>query len=145
MTQSPDAGEFPCPHDRWIRAELEAIHRRLDERFDGSDRVWQGRVDALSKYVDTKFIEAQRAIDKAESSMGLRLDGMNEFREQLNRQEGTYLTRFEYDKRHADLEYRIGQVRDLTTQWKGQMMTFGVLGAAAWSLLLLFIAWWLHR
>ena len=42
-----------------------------------------------------QFAAAQRAIDKAEASMTQRLEGMNEFRRQLERQENTYATRVE--------------------------------------------------
>ena len=50
---------------------------------------------SIRDYVDLRFEEAQRAIDKAEASMRERLAGMNEFRDQLKDQAGRFVTRDE--------------------------------------------------
>ena len=39
----------------------------------------------------------RQALLKAEATMNLRLEGMNEFRAQLNQQQGTFVTRTEFE------------------------------------------------
>ena len=49
----------------------------------------------LREYIDLRFSETQRAIDKAESSMNERLASMNEFRATLKDQSAKFITREE--------------------------------------------------
>lgn len=50
------------------------------EEFNYQDGV------SLKEYVDTRFASVQRAIDKAETTLNTRLEGMNEFREAMKDQ-----------------------------------------------------------
>ena len=65
----------------------------------------------LKEYVDLRFNEAQRAIDKAEQLMSARLVSMNEFRGQLSDQAATFLTRETYDAKHALLQTQVDDLR----------------------------------
>jgi len=61
---------------------------------------------SIRDYVDLRFAELQRSIDKAELSMGARLAGMNEFRDTLRDQASRFITR-------ADLKALEAEVRAL--------------------------------
>ena len=50
---------------------------------------------SLRDYIDLRFAEFQRAVDKAEGTMGSRLSGMNEFRDTLRDQAAKFVTREE--------------------------------------------------
>lgn len=56
--------------------------------FNGHNVSWRD-------YVDLRFLENQRAIDKAERTMNSRLESMNEFRDTLKDQASKFITREE--------------------------------------------------
>lgn len=62
-----------------------------------SDGGWN--VDTLKEYVDKLREADQRALLAALASADKRLDGMNEFRQQLTDQTASFLTRAEADAR----------------------------------------------
>lgn len=55
------------------------------------------RMDDLEKRIQTIFDMNAVAIDKAEKRMDTRLEGMNEFRDQLRDQASRFITRVEFD------------------------------------------------
>jgi hypothetical protein len=61
--------------------------------------------------MEQRFACLAEATDVARREMNRRLDGMNELREQLNRQEATYLTKTDYSARHEGLVAKIDEVR----------------------------------
>lgn len=52
---------------------------------------------SLREYFDAKFEALEKSIELSRASMEKRLEGMNEFREQLNKQAGTFITKTELD------------------------------------------------
>lgn len=67
----------------------------MDEKTEKNPVMRSSDGICIRDYVDIRFKEAQRAIDKAEKMMNNRLEGMNEFREQLNQQATTFVPRGE--------------------------------------------------
>lgn len=61
----------------------------------------------LKEYMDTKISALDRATSVASEAMNKRLESMNEFRAQLKDQNATFLTRNEYEAKHALLESKI--------------------------------------
>ena len=55
---------------------------------------------SLREYVDLRFMESQRAIDKAEKILSIRLDLMNEVRGSLSDAQKTFLTIDKFDMVH---------------------------------------------
>lgn len=53
------------------------------------------RFEEICRYIDRRFEDSRLAIDKAEHSMNMRLEGMNEFRDQLRDQAARFITREE--------------------------------------------------
>jgi len=72
----------------------------------------------LREYIDLRFTETQRAIDKAEATMNERLTGMNEFRATLKDQSATFVTRAELtlimNKIQTNLD-ELNKIRDVAT------------------------------
>lgn len=78
-------------------------------------------VVSLKDYTDQRFADNERAIDKAAAAVDKRLDGMNEFRDQLRDQASTFLPRTEYQVHHEALMDRVM----LLESWRNK--TLGVV------------------
>jgi hypothetical protein len=62
---------------------------------------------ALKQYVEQRFDDTKDALDKAEDALEYRLESMNQFRQQIERERGNYVT---LDK-HDDLANKIDEIR----------------------------------
>ena len=71
---------------------------------------------SMRDYVDLRFNESQRAIDKAEKSICIRMDTMNEWRQAMTDREAKYLTREEYRLAHEALDGRLNSVKELSAK-----------------------------
>lgn len=70
----------------------------------------------MRDYVDLRFNESQRAIDKAEKNICIRMDAMNEWRQAMTDREAKYLTREEYRLSHEALDGRLNSVKELSAK-----------------------------
>ena len=68
----------------------------------------------LEKRLATELVFNTKATDLAKIDMDRRLEGMNQFRAQLEKQAGTFLTRDRFDGEHKILSDRINDI----IQWK---------------------------
>jgi hypothetical protein len=118
--------------DRWVEAQLKAIHRDLDVRFAGSDRVWSARLDA----VESGRVLALRAVDKAEEQIRDRLAGMNEMRQQLDRQAGTFASQKQVDALQSVIDNWTGRSTMLGIAWSALVVLVSVAVSVAFSSLL---------
>ena len=62
-----------------------SLKEHLDHRFED-----------LYRFLEARFAGQTKAVEKAENSMNLRLEGMNEFRDQMKDQAATFVTREEH-------------------------------------------------
>ena len=62
---------------------------------------------SLKEFITDKFQTLEKNMDLSRISMDKRLDGMNEFRQQLKDQNGTFITKTDYEGRHLTLETKI--------------------------------------
>lgn len=96
----------------------EMIHEVLDKNIDRAERVLaqkleeqlkaHERVHAIHETSHEREHQmTNTALTKAEQSMNLRLEGMNQFREQLNSQTQSFLTREIFDKYTKDVEAKM--------------------------------------
>lgn len=81
-----------------LRAEVRALERRTEDR---------------DTYHRREHTMIQTAVDKAEQTVNLRLEGMNELRQQITDERGQYLERPVYDAAHDELR------RQVTTNTEG--------------------------
>ena len=90
----------------------------LTSEQDLWDRFFKHTVVGLKEYVDMRFSESDKAKDnalhsieearkEAQTAMEKRLEGMNEFRDQLRDQASRFITREEYTIGHKPLEDKI--------------------------------------
>lgn len=78
---------------------------------------FDGKFQDLEDKMNLQFKLNQTALDKSETSTNLRLENMNEFRESLNDQTKTYLTRNEYELKHENLEQKLSAIQKIV--WMG--------------------------
>lgn len=64
-------------------------------------------LQALKQYFDQRFEAAERAVEKATGAIEYRLDAMNEYRQQLERERSEYVT----VAKHDALDERIDELR----------------------------------
>ena len=87
-----------------------------------ADKLHDNLHVSLLQYVEFRFAESQKAIDKAENTMNLRLLGMNEFRQQMKDQAATFLPRTESDARIQAVEAQISGLSRLVYIGVGGVM-----------------------
>jgi Flp pilus assembly protein TadD len=63
----------------------------------------KGPTVSLLRYIDTRFKASDRATESARTTMEKRLEGMNEFRDQLKDQAARFVTREELNPMQEDL------------------------------------------
>jgi len=71
------------------------------------DRLWEDRLLSIGKVTDTRFEAQKVAVDIALVDLNRRLEGMNEFRAQIQNERGSFLLKETYDSRHQLLESQI--------------------------------------
>ena len=98
--------------------------------------ILEERLRGLKHCIDLRFEANEKALELARENMAGRLEAMNEFREQLNRQAGTFLTRQEVDAKIREvrvlldsMEKRIQVGELLKAEVIGRFWTLGVVGA----------------
>jgi hypothetical protein len=69
------------------------------------------KVDALEKQVDRRFMASEAAIVRSNEALTHRLEGMNEVRDQLREQAGTFVRRELVDQRFDLLENEINNLK----------------------------------
>jgi hypothetical protein len=105
-----------------------------DERkFNWKDGV------SLKEYVDLRFSENLRALEKAERDLSKRLEGMNEFRDALKDQAGTFVTREALDLKIDNLERDVSDLKLNRAHAEGKASQTSVLIAYGISLVGLII------
>ena len=90
---------------------------------------------SIRDYVDLRFDEAQRAIDKAEATMRDRLAGMNEFRDQLKDQAGRFVTRDELSIIAGKQAEEIRALQKIADRAEGKASQNAMLFAIAMALI----------
>ncbi len=88
----------------------------LEERITGLDR-------RLMDYI----VESRRAIDKAESAMNERLQGMNEFRAQILTERVNFVTRESFDSHVRDKVTELKNIEEFISNLKGRMSVTGFI------------------
>lgn len=99
---------------------FEALKNYVDQRFTAAEIAIDKAVASTVLAVDKAFAQSQRAIDKAEEAVEKRLEGMNEFRQQLNEERANYLTLESWEQQKQALVSRI----EVLEKW-----LFKILGA----------------
>ena len=88
-------------------------------------------IAGLRKEMELRAEANEVAITIATKNMDARLEGMNEFREQLNRQTHTFITRSEAELKHDQLACK---VEDLSKRVSGSEMLKAEVTGKIWTL-----------
>jgi hypothetical protein len=88
-------------------------------------------IAALRKEIELRARSSDDAIAVATKTMDARLEGMNEFREQLNRQTHTFITRTESELKHDQLMCRVD---DLSKRVQGSELLKAEVTGKIWTL-----------
>ena len=97
---------------------MDANDKRYSDKIADLDEKNKSAIKDLKEYTNTIVVAQERAIavamaaadkavGKAEMAVEKRLEGMNEFRQQMADQQKTYITRNEYDLNHKALEIKM--------------------------------------
>ena len=92
----------------------------------------EAKVEALCKKIDIRFSAQEKALEQATRDMDRRLEGMNEFRRQLDNQAGTFATRVELRAEVDKLELkltplvRMGAIREGSSRWSDYLIMAGI-------------------
>ena len=66
---------------------------------------------SLREHIESRLSSLEKATEVAKREMDRRLDGMNEFREQLRKQEGTFITKEFFDSKHDSIQIQVDELR----------------------------------
>lgn len=113
---------------------------RDQQRFDAQGQALTAALLAAEKAVQTALIAAEKAVDKANTANEKRFESVNEFRQALSDQTGTFPSRVELEAlaaRVSDLTDRVNRTEGRTT---GFSTGWAVLVAAATLALGIYLA-----
>jgi chromosome segregation ATPase len=99
-----------------LKEYIDRLIVEVNERFQDIRRAQDmlGTVHMAAHTQEHQML--QRAIDKSEESLNKRLEGMNEFREQLSEQAGRFVTIVQFDERSTSLMAKVDTALHAITQ-----------------------------
>lgn len=114
---------------------VDTLHIYTMRRFDDMERLLDERARAQGRAMEAALAAAEKAVGKAEKAGEKRFDSVNEFRQTLTDQAGTFVTRKEADAVHAAILDRLGELADRLNKAEGRAagasQTVGLLLAVA--------------
>ena len=87
-----------------------AVLNKLESRLNESEKdiailnKLEGEMGTFKELIDNRFSYMQKAVDKAEQTLNIRLTGMNEFRDQLKDQTKTFVTTDVFEARLKSID-----------------------------------------
>ena len=143
--QSAKAIEAPCIIRRQAQTQISchqtssgrscAARQAKEEALVDSLEMADWTLDSLKEYFEAKICAQNKAVQKAETAMDARLQGMNEFRQSLADQSATMMPRSEYTVQHASLTEKIDalaiRIAALENLDKGKRVNQAGLGSLA--------------
>ena len=118
-----------CSFHSGILRELKSIWRTLDEKE--------------SKY-NLQLMAMDKAVAAAKGDMDRRLEGMNEFRAQLEKQAGTFASRAEFTLRIDNLSRQITALEKIANQATGSSTWSDYLITVLIAAIVSFVMWQLR-
>jgi hypothetical protein len=95
---------------------------------------------SLRDHFESRLTSLEKATEVAKKEMDRRLDSMNEFREQLRKQEGTFLTKENYEPRHEALAQQIKELQLDRARVEGKASITSVYISYALSIISILLA-----
>jgi small-conductance mechanosensitive channel len=116
-----------------LRGELAALRTLLDERYATQTKALDAAFVAAEKAVSTALDSAEKAVAKAELAAERRFESVNEFREQLADQAGTFVTKAEQDAVNTGLTDRLTRAEQTAERSAGHNMGTSAARAALYA------------
>jgi hypothetical protein len=91
-----------------------------DELCEAYRAKFEQQLNALEKQVCTQIVSLKEATSIAKNEMDKRLEGMNEFRNQLKDQSNTYFTKGEHEQFAKRIEEDIRSLRESRASLEGK-------------------------
>jgi hypothetical protein len=111
-----------------LREYVDIVAKGLRERIDGLENQISLSLEAHNKAHEREHAMTETAVTKAEESMTMRLESMNEFRQQITNERAMYLTRDEFTRfeesyleRYREIGERVNDQRNLWSRLQGQI------------------------
>ena len=108
--------------DKTMRGIIGDLSIKLDERYATQTKALDKAFDASAEAVRVALENAEKAVNKAESSNNARFASVNEFRAQLADQTASFITRNEYALATQNLTDTVTQMRQDLTRVDGKVV-----------------------
>jgi len=105
----------------------------LKEYFDAALKNQEAKVDMIIKGQELALTLAKSEVDR-------RLEDMNNFREDMRKMQGQFLTREEYEGKHALIQQQVDDLRIIAAKIEGKASSWAVIGAYTISIIGIIIA-----
>ena len=105
--------------------EQERLEAIIGERFER----FAERIASMERLLEERISGMSHAVSIASVEMNRRLEGMNEFRAQINASEMKYMTRQEWDSAHRMLEQQVRAIETRLDRREGETTGIRMTGS----------------
>jgi hypothetical protein len=81
---------------------------------------------SLKEYIEVRLLAIEKTMEATDKSMALRLESMNELRDQIAHERGQYLLRTEHEAIHKALDADIRTLRESRAEISGKASITGL-------------------
>ena len=104
------------------RNEILLIRELIQTTMDERDKRYEQRFVAQESAIDAALESAERAVAEFKNTLNTRLEGMNQFRAQIEKGEKNYILKDVYEKAHDNLGERIIRLEHAMWMISGAMV-----------------------
>jgi ABC-type antimicrobial peptide transport system permease subunit len=116
----PNNNIHRVPLKELVETKIEALKEYLESKIGALKEYTESRFEAYKVYTESRLVSLEKATSIAASNMEKRLEGMNEFRDQLRDQTGTFITRIEIESQIKKIEEDIKVLRESKANLEGK-------------------------
>ena len=98
-------------------------------------------IEAIMKEIELRFLSLEKAINSTKGDLDIRLEAMNEFRAQLDRQANTFVPRAEIDLARTALEKKVDLLLDRSAEGKGSAQWINHIITVLIGLAVILVVW----
>lgn len=116
------------PLREYIEMRFAAIEKSILYEHDAGkerDLAYKTQSELVANSIQIQFSTVEKATALAATAVEKRLEGMNEFRQQLNDQTSRLMTRAEYEGKHESIEKRITFLEKTAANFEGRLWAVG--------------------
>jgi hypothetical protein len=99
---------------------------------------------SLREYVDLRFAANEKAIQLATDALNHRLEGMNEFRDEMSKDKIAYMTKESFEVKHNEITKQVDELRLNRANLEGKASQMSVVIAYIFTVLGIIVSVVLH-